>query len=90
MCAEEWITNIITHGFKGKKTHHIDMSVTYVNESYVLTIKDDCPAFDPGEVVKLFDPEDITHNIGLRLISGTAKEMKYQNSFGLNILTIVI
>ncbi len=90
LCAEEWITNIITHGFKGKKTHHIDMSVTYLNESYVLTIKDDCPAFDPGEVVKLFDPEDITHNIGLRLISGTAKEMKYQNSFGLNILTIVI
>ena len=90
LCVEEWISNIITHGFKGKKNHHIDMSVTYLNDSYVLTIKDDCAPFNPSEVVELFDPEDITHNIGLRLISGTAKEMKYQNSFGLNILTIVI
>lgn len=90
LCVEEWITNIIKHGFEEKKTHHIDMSFTYLNDSYILTIKDDCPAFNPREAVELFDPKDIMHNIGLRLIAGSAKEMKYQNSFGLNILTIVI
>ena len=53
-----------------------------------MTIKDDCRAFNPKETVELFDPEDKTHNIGLRLISGVAREMNYQNNFGLNILTI--
>ena len=90
LSVEELVNNIIKHGFTDKKKHHIDMSVTYINETYILTIKDDCKAFNPKEAAELFDPEDKTHNIGLRLISGIAQEMKYHNSFGLNILTIVI
>ena len=90
LCVEEMVKNIITHGFVGKKKHHIDMSVTYVNEGIVVSIKDDCKAFNPKEAAELFDSEDKTHNIGLRLISGIAREMKYQNTFGLNVLTIVI
>ena len=30
------------------------------------------------------------HNIGLQLVSRISKSMVYQNTFGLNILTIVV
>lgn len=90
LCVEELVKNIITHGFTGKKKHHIDMSVTYINSSFVINIKDDCRAFNPKESAKMFDPEDCTHNIGLRLITGIARDMNYQNTYGLNVLTIII
>ena len=70
--------------------YHIDMSVTYVNDDIVINIKDDCRAFNPKEYAELFDPEDRAHNIGLRLISGIARDMIYQNTYGLNVLTIII
>ncbi len=90
LCVEELVKNIVAHGFDGKKKHFIDMSLTYINDGLILTIKDDCKPFNPKETVEMFDPEDKTHNIGLRLISGVAKEMKYQNNYGLNILTIAV
>lgn len=37
---------------------------------------------------ELFDPEDVTHNIGLRMVSRIAKSMEYQNMLGRNVLTI--
>ncbi|MEE3468234.1 MAG: MATE family efflux transporter [Eubacterium sp.] len=90
LCIEELVTNIVKHGFDDKKKHHIDMSVTYVNRDIVINIKDDCRAFNPKEYAELFDPEDRTHNIGLRLIAGIARDMIYQNTYGLNILTIIL
>ena len=47
-------------------------------------------AFNPTEAAGLFDPEDVTHNIGLRIATKISKSMTYQNTFGLNILRIVI
>ena len=56
----------------------------------MLSIKDDCRKFNPTEAAKLFDPDDKTHNLGLRIATGMTKRMSYQNTFGLNILTMVI
>lgn len=56
----------------------------------MLSVKDDCRLFNPTEAEKLFDPDDKAHNIGLRIAAGMSKEMSYQNTFGLNILKMVI
>ncbi|MBR3151185.1 MAG: hypothetical protein IKF46_04300, partial [Erysipelotrichaceae bacterium] len=56
----------------------------------ILRIKDDCVPFDPGERQKLTDNEDISKNIGLRMVFRMAKDIKYQNILGLNVLTIRI
>ncbi len=90
LCAEEMAGNIVEHGFDGKKTYHIDVHVVYKDDSLLLRIKDNCRTFNPKEVQNLFDPDDVTHNIGLRIVSKTAKSMSYHNCLGLNVLTINI
>ena len=90
LCVEELAGNIVRHGFGDGKKHCIDIRVSCVKGDVMLSLKDDCRAFNPTEAEKLFDPDDKAHNIGLRIASGMTKRMSYQNTFGLNILTMVI
>lgn len=90
LCVEELAGNIVQHGFKDGKKHCIDIRVSCVKQDIMLSIKDDGRAFNPTEAAKLFDPDDKAHNIGLRIANGMTKKMSYQNTFGLNILTMVI
>ncbi len=60
------------------------------NGQVILRIKDDCVPFDPGERQKMTAGEDITKNIGLRMVFGIARDIQYQNILGLNVLTIRI
>ena len=87
LCMEEMSGNIVKHGFNNKR-HSIDARVVYMNNELLLRLKDDCRAFNPREAAELFSPEDITHNIGIRMVSKMAKSMTYQNTLGLNVLTI--
>ena len=90
LCVEELAGNIVQHGFEDGKKHCIDIRVSCVKGDVMLSLKDDCRAFNPTEAAKLFDPDDKAHNIGLRIATGMTKRMSYQNTFGLNILTMVI
>ena len=90
LSVEELAGNIVRHGFGDGKKHCIDIRVSCVKGDVMLSIKDDCRPFNPTEAAKLFDPDDKTHNIGLRIATGMTKRMSYQNTFGLNILTMVI
>ncbi len=56
----------------------------YIKESINIGIKDNCKAFNPKEAANLFKPDDVTHNIGLRIVSRISKSMAYQNTLGLN------
>ena len=91
LCVEEMAGNTILHGFtKDHKKHSLDIRVSCVREDIIICLKDDGVVFDPTEAAKLFDPDDIAHNIGLRIATRISKSMTYQNTFGLNILTIVV
>ncbi len=98
LCTEELAGNIIRHGFMDGKRHSIDIRVSYVNEDIVICFKDDGVPFNPEEASRLFDlqgaqvhsTDDAFHNIGLHLVSRISRSMTYQNTFGLNILTIVV
>ena len=88
---EEMAGNVIEAGFpKDNKKHSVDVRVVHKNDDIILRIKDDCVPFDPLERAKLFDPEDITRNIGIRMVSRIARDVSYQNILGLNVLTIRI
>ena len=88
---EEMAGNVIEAGFpKDNKKHSVDVRVVHKNDDIILRIKDDCVPFDPLERAKLFDPEDITKNIGIRMVSRIARDVSYQNILGLNVLTIRI
>lgn len=91
LAAEEMVVNVIDHGFlKDKKNHSVDIRVVCKNDEVILHIKDDCIPFDPEERNRLTEGGDAGSNIGIRTVYSIASDIKYQNIFGLNVLTIRI
>ena len=91
LAMEEMAGNVVDHGFhKDNKEHTVDVRVVHKNGDFILRIKDDCVPFNPGERQKITDPDDITKNIGIRMIFNMARDIHYQNILGLNVLTIRI
>ena len=89
LAMEEMAGNVVAHGFpKDRKKHAVDIRVVRKADDLILRIRDDCVPFDPEERSRIIDPEDITKNIGIRMIYGLAEQVRYQNMLGLNVLTI--
>lgn len=88
LCLEEMAGNIVAHGFRDRRKHSIDIRIIYTEKYLLLRIRDDAVPFDPVAYEKLFSSEDISRNIGLRMVSRIAGKMEYQNMLGLNVLTI--
>lgn len=91
LAMEEMAGNIVNYGFGADhKKHALDVRVVSTKNGILLRIKDDCKAFNPVEMNRIFNHEDPFKNIGIRMISKLADEFSYQNTFGLNVLTIVV
>lgn len=91
LAMEEMAGNIVLHGFtKDSRKHTVDARVIYKDGDVILRLKDDCIPFDPEERERLADNTDVTKNIGIRMIFGIAKDIRYQNILGLNVLTMQI
>ena len=91
LSLEEMAGNIVDHGFtKDNKRHAIDVRVVHKDEDVILRIKDDCVPFDPGMRRQLGEGDDLSKNIGIRMVFKIAREVQYQNILGLNVLTIRI
>lgn len=89
LSMEEMAGNIVEHGFKkDNKRHSVDIRIVHKDNKVILRIKDDCVPFDPGERRKLTEGEDITKNIGIRMIFRIAADINYRNILGMNVLTI--
>ena len=91
LSMEEMAGNIVDHGFtKDKKRHSVDVRVVHKDDDVILRIKDDCVPFDPGERQTITAGDDITKNIGIRMVFKMAQDVQYQNILGLNVLTVRI
>ena len=91
LAMEEMAVNIVEHGFtKDDKAHTIDVRVTHKDGKVILRIKDDCIPFDPKERSSVFNPDDPSKNMGIRMIYRIMEEIEYRNMFGLNVLTVKI
>lgn len=91
LCMEEMAGNVVSHGFsKDTKKHSVDVRVVHKENHLILRIRDDCVPFDPGSRRQMMDPEDITKNIGIRMVTAMASDVTYQAVLGLNVLTIHI
>jgi anti-sigma regulatory factor (Ser/Thr protein kinase) len=89
LMVEEMTGNIVSHGFrKDRKSHSADLRIACKNQGLILRIKDDCIPFDPNERRKMVDPDDITKNIGIRMVFSLTQDIQYQNILGMNALTI--
>lgn len=88
--VEELSNNIVQFGFADGKRHSVDIRVIKQNDGWILRVRDDCKIFDPTEWVKLHNTEDKTRNIGIRMVCGMAKDVKYLSTLELNNITITI
>ena len=83
------VGNIMQYGMTAdKKRHNVDLCLACKPDTLIMSIKDDCVPFDIEEKLKMMDQEDVTKNIGIRLVQGLASDLHYQNVLGLNVLTI--
>ncbi len=91
LSVEELAGNIIKHGFSNDgKMHSIDVRIVKKGDDYTLCVRDDCPVFDPVKQLELFNDEDPSRHIGLRMISNSAKDFQYNSFFKPNNLVIKI
>ena len=91
LSMEEMAGNIVRHGFgKDGKSHSVDVRVVHKDRDVILRLKDDCAPFDPGERQRMAEGEDVTKNIGIRMVFRISRDVRYQCILGLNVLTIRI
>ncbi len=89
LSMEEMAGNIVDHGFAADhKNHSVDVRVVHKNEDVILRIKDDCIPFDPNGRRQIVKGDEITKNIGIRMVFRIARDVQYQNILGMNVLTI--
>ena len=92
LCVEELSVNVVEHGFtktrRGRRSVDIFLCVT--DGEVQLRMCDNAPRFDPHSKPIAFDPENPTKNLGLRVVAGLAKDLSYQATFGMNVVTIVL
>ena len=89
LCLEEMAGNVVLHGFtKDKRRHSVDLRVVYKDGELFLRIKDDCRPFDPTEYLRILQPEDVTQNVGIRMVLAIAKKVSYQQILGMNVLCL--
>lgn len=86
--VEELCTNVIEHGFSDGKSHSIDVRVMVVDGEWTLRYRDNCRLFDPTEWLKMHDTDDPEKNIGIKMVCGMAKDIKYLSTMELNNLTV--
>ena len=90
LAMKEMAGNIVRHGFSDGKPHLIEGRFTYEEGRLCLRLKDDCRPFNPKEYLETADPAEIDGHAGIKTVSDLVREMKYQNTFKLNVLTIEI
>ena len=87
---EEMLRNTIEHGFTNKKDNYIDIRVIYGKEKQVIRLRDNGRPFDPVEWHKTNHPDDPTAGLGIRMVIGLAKEVRYVPAMDMNNLMIIL
>ena len=70
LAIEEMAYNIFEHGFRGRKTHFVDLRILRKDGSTKLRIRDDGRPFNPEEKLAMLPPDQPEKGIGLRILYG--------------------
>ena len=88
--VEELGGNIAEYGIAKKKGRSVDIRVVRAEDGWIIRFRDNCGAFDPVEWVRMHRADDPAANIGIRMVCGMAKEVRYLNTMDLNVMTLRI
>ena len=87
--VEEMGTNITTHGYAKGKSGSSDLKIIYRKDSCVMRFRDDGKSFNPLEWIKT-NADDVESGIGIKMLVGLAKDVKYYRAMELNNLVIFL
>lgn len=87
---EEMAGNIIEHGFNDGKAHSISMRILAKENEVILRLRDNCRPFDPLQRYQMANDEDLSKNIGIRMVVKSCKEIHYISTFNTNNLIVKI
>lgn len=92
LCLEELACNTLEWGYDHGKHTEIDIRTVYDNGRLTLRLRDSGKQFDPYLYVQQFvtTDGDPSKNIGLRIVSGIASEMRYACVADCNIVIVRI
>ena len=91
LAAEEMAGNVIKHGFSDGKKHKLELRLVYVDDELILRSRDDCRTFDPKAYYQsVYENEDPTVNIGIRMVVNLAREVKYSSTLKLNNMMVKV
>lgn len=91
LCVEELAGNVVTHGFQMDEGRHTCVvRVTADSGELVLRIRDDCPYFNVKERYEHLRSKDELSDIGIKLVCGIAKEIRYVNILNTNTCIIYV
>ena len=92
LAFEELAANIVQYGFPKNRSSHpiIDVRAVIKNDMLVLDLRDNCPQYDiTKHMAEIHDnPDDISHNIGTRIVSKIASDIIYLRTFDTNNVII--
>jgi|GEM_PF-3015348 len=86
--VEEMGINIVEHGFTDSEEGSADLRIVFHEDSYVIRIRDDGKPFDPVDWYKKNESDDPAVGLGIRMVTGMAKDVSYVRAMEMNNLII--
>ena len=92
LCVEELACNTLRWGYASTVNSGVDIRVACRNSELILRFRDGGKLFNPEQYVRQFQAssQDPSRNIGLRIVSGAASDMRYIPLVDYNIVILRI
>lgn len=92
LAFEELASNVVLYGFPLSSSAQpiLDVRVVISENTLVIRMRDNCPRYDVTKQIAAVNDEDCDplHNIGTRVLSKIAFDIKYLNTFDTNNLIV--
>ena len=84
LCTEEMAVNVVEHGKPRRGRPGVDYRLYTEDGSLCISLRDYCRYFDPTAWYELHRQDAGASASGIRLVTGTATEVRYFNAFNSN------
>ena len=88
--VEEMAGNTVLYGYPEGERANIDLRFVFHGDSGVIRLRDDGKPFDPVRWLDQNSSEDPTSGLGIRAVTGLAKDVRYTPSMEMNSLVITL
>ena len=92
LCVEELACNTLRWGYGLKNNNGVDVRAVCRNNELIVRFRDSGRPFNPEQYVRQFQPasQDPSRNVGLRIVSGEASDIRYIPLVDCNVVILCI